>query len=90
MARYKAIHLKFAENWKEEYERSERSSPAQQAGEKGEVDVEEDEVDEQEVEEQPRVRQSLTPEEDAEAAKIRMDKLLGRRTTKTPPAKKSS
>jgi hypothetical protein len=31
MVRYKAIHLKFAENWEEEYE---RSNPVDQIGEK--------------------------------------------------------
>ena len=65
MARYKAIHLKFAENWEEEYQ---QNSPVDQIGEKVEV-------------------------EEAEAAKIRVDKLIGRKTSRTesptPRAKKS-
>jgi phosphatidylglycerol---prolipoprotein diacylglyceryl transferase len=92
MARYKTIHLKFAENWEEEYERSEpgttvpgafSGSPGDQIGEKVEA----------EVDEPVKPRKALTAEEEADAAKIRMDKLLGRSTTRTKgsarPAKKS-
>lgn len=41
MARYKAINLKFAEDWEEEYK---RSSPVDQVGEKSELQTEPEEV----------------------------------------------
>ena len=90
LARYKAIHLKFAENWEEEYERSERSSPVDQVSQTIAGDTEAAEpVKERKA---PRARKVPTVEEDADAAKMRMDKLLGRRTDRTkgssPPAKK--
>jgi phosphatidylglycerol:prolipoprotein diacylglycerol transferase len=89
MARYKAINLKFAENWEEEYELSERSGPVDQVGEKVKADTEEP-VEEQKA---PRVRKASTEDAEANAAKARMEKLIGRRTTgtekSTPPAKKS-
>src|SRR5215211_2521310 len=76
MARYKAIHLKFAENWEEEYQRSqpldERSGAMDQVSEKVETEPEQDEA-----QQALRARQAPSPEEEAEAAKIRMDKLLG-------------
>jgi phosphatidylglycerol:prolipoprotein diacylglycerol transferase len=82
LARYKAIRLKFAENWEEEYQQSDR---ADQAGEQLEA------VKSVEETKNPPTQKVLTEEEEeAEAARIRMEKLLGRRTTKTPPAKKSS
>jgi hypothetical protein len=91
MARYKAISLKFAENWEEEYERSERSSPAAQVSETVEGDVEPGKS--ANLRKAPRTRSEPTAEEAADAAKMRMDKLLGRRPVKTkettPPTKKS-
>jgi phosphatidylglycerol:prolipoprotein diacylglycerol transferase len=88
MARYKVIRLKFAENWEEEYQ---RSSPVDQIGKKVETKAE---VDEPIIEKKtPRPRKP-TAKEEAEAAKIRMEKLIGRKTTRpkesTPPPKKSS
>jgi hypothetical protein len=45
MARYKAINLKFAEDWEEEYK---RSSPVDQVGERAEPQTEPEEVVEEE------------------------------------------
>ena len=53
MARYKAINLKFAENWEEEYQ---RSSPADQVGEKAEAQAEKP-VEQQKA---PRARKAPT------------------------------
>jgi phosphatidylglycerol---prolipoprotein diacylglyceryl transferase len=80
MARYKAINPKFAESWEEEYQVGEAAATAPA---------------EKSVEEQASspALQLSTEEEDAEAAKRRMDKLLGRRPPGTKPsarAKKSS
>ena len=91
MARYKAINLKLAEDWEEEYQ---RSSPVDKVGEQIETKSEEP-VEGRKV---ARTRQTFpevpVAEAEAEAAKIRMDKLLGRRPTGTkesrPPSKKSS
>lgn len=84
MARYKAIHLKFAENWEEEYQ---RSSPVDQIGEKVEVEEPED------MHKAPRASRAFTEESEEEAANIRVDKLIGRKTSRTEPptprAKKS-
>ncbi len=83
MARYKAIHLKFAENWEEEYK---RSSPVNQIREKVEMEEAED------LRNTPRASKALTEESEAEAAKIRVDKLVGRKTSRNelpkPRAKK--
>jgi hypothetical protein len=79
MARYRAINLKFAENWEEDY---------QLGNAVDQVESEQDEVEESEEQTIPLARSD--EEAEAEAAKIRMDKLLGRRRTKAPPAKKSS
>jgi hypothetical protein len=92
MARYRAINLKFAENWAEEYKRSSPGDPlngsADQSGEQLEP---EEEVDGDET---PTASKAPSPEEEAEAARIRMEKLIGRKTIgakePTPPAKKSS
>jgi hypothetical protein len=77
MARYKAIHLKFAENWEEEY----------RIGEK--VEAEES----VEVQKAPYTSELSTAEAEAEAVKIRLDKLVGRKTSRNelpkPRAKKS-
>jgi phosphatidylglycerol---prolipoprotein diacylglyceryl transferase len=99
MARYKAINLKFVENWEEEYERSERSRPVDersgamdQVGEKVEAEAEAEEP----VEKQKalRARKVSTSEEESDAAKMRVEKLIGRKTARTkettPPAKKST
>jgi phosphatidylglycerol:prolipoprotein diacylglycerol transferase len=83
LARYKALNLKFAENWEEEYK---VGSSVEESEENSAADSDHGEGEEQKL---PLPR-TLTTEEEAEAAKIRMDKLLGRRPTKTPPAKKSS
>jgi phosphatidylglycerol:prolipoprotein diacylglycerol transferase len=85
MARYRAINVKFAENWEEEYR---PSSSADQLSETVEAPS-------PIKEKSPRRPAKVSSVEDeAEAAKIRMDKLLGRRTTRPkeprPPAKKSS
>jgi phosphatidylglycerol---prolipoprotein diacylglyceryl transferase len=82
MARYKVINIKFAENWEEEY----------QIGEKVEAEAEGDEpIEEKKT---PRARKASTAKAEAEAAKLRMEKLIGRKTigTKesTPRTKKSS
>ena len=77
MARYKAIHLKLAENWEEEYQ---RSGPVDQIREK--VEVEESEA----VHKVPRASKASTEESEAEAAKIRVDKLIGRKTSRTEPS----
>jgi len=83
MARYKAINLKFAENWEEEYK---RSSPVDQIREKVELEEAED------LRNAPRVSKALTEDSEAEAAKIRIDKLVGRKTSRNelpkPRAKK--
>ncbi len=83
MARYKAINLKFAENWEEEYK---RSSPVNQIREKVEMKEPED------LRNTPRASKALTEESEAEAAKIRVDKLVGRKTSRNelskPRAKK--
>ena len=81
MARYKAINLKFVENWEEEYRTGEQveADHAPGLGEK--------------IDDEPEAPHKISPEEEAKAAKIRMEKLIGRRTTSTkestPPAKKS-
>lgn len=84
MARYKAINLKFAESWEEEYK---SSSPVDQIGEK--VEVEEPE----EIHKPSRASTTSIEESEEEAAKIRVDKLIGRKTSHTEPptpgAKKS-
>jgi phosphatidylglycerol:prolipoprotein diacylglycerol transferase len=85
LARYKAIHLKFAENWEEEY-RVDKEVGA---------DFEQDRVEGlEEKPKAPRARKALDTETEAEATKTRMDKLLGRPPTGTkessPRAKKSS
>ena len=88
MARYKAIHLKFAENWEEEYKPGSLVDQVSQTVE-GDAQVAEP-VKARKV---PRARKDSTVEEDAEAAKMRMDKLLGRRTNETkgsPPSTKKS
>jgi phosphatidylglycerol:prolipoprotein diacylglycerol transferase len=90
MARYRAINLKFADDWEEEYQ---RSSPMDKAGEQLETKSEEP-VRRKAAPTPQAVPEVSTAEAEAEAAKIRMDKLLGRRPTSTkesrPPAKKSS
>jgi phosphatidylglycerol:prolipoprotein diacylglycerol transferase len=84
MARYKAINLKFAETWEEEYK---RSSPVDQIRERVEMEEPED------LRNTPRASKALTEESEAEAAKIRVDKLVGRKTSRNelpkPRAKKS-
>jgi phosphatidylglycerol---prolipoprotein diacylglyceryl transferase len=84
MARYKAIHLKFAEDWEEEYQ---RGGALDQVVEKVETD---EPIKEKKT---PRPRKP-TAKEEAEAAKIRMEKLIGRKTIETkeskPRTKKSS
>ena len=84
MARYKAINLKFAESGEEEYK---SSSPVEQIGEK--VEVEEPE----EIHKPSRASTTSIEESEEEAAKIRVDKLIGRKTSHTEPptpgAKKS-
>src|SRR5687768_14775972 len=57
MARYKAINLKFAEDWEEEYK---RSSPVDQIGGKAEAKEEPDEVIEEKK--TPRARKVPTAE----------------------------
>ena len=91
MARYRVIQPKFAENWEEEYK---RSSPVDQVG-LG-VEAAEPLIEDQELEEEPSIPRTQavpTPEERAEAARIRIDKLLGRKTSETqestPPAEES-
>ena len=91
LARYKAVNLKFAENWEEEYRRSSPTDKGSEPGSPVDGDAEADKpVKARRV---PQARRVSTAEEDADAAKVRMDKLLGRRTTRTrgstPPAKKS-
>jgi hypothetical protein len=74
--------LKGAENWEEEYQ---LASSAAQVSEMVEGDAEADEP--------VQAAKASIVEEDPDAAKIRMDKLLGRRPDRTkgvtPPAKKS-
>ena len=81
LARYKAVDLKFAENWEEEYK---PGGPVEQDRQAIAVEAE--------AAEPVKARKVSTVEEDADAAKMRMDKLLGRRTDRTkgstPPAKK--
>ena len=89
MARYKAIHLKFAEDWEEEYK---RSSPMDKVGENVETEAKVEELVKKPK--APRAHKVLpetsTAEAEAEAAKIRMDKLLGRRTKESSPRAKKS
>ncbi|HEX5943076.1 MAG TPA: prolipoprotein diacylglyceryl transferase [Anaerolineales bacterium] len=88
MARYKAINLKFAENWEEEYK---LSNPMDQVSQTVEGDTQVAEP--VKARKAPRARKDSTVEDDAEAAKMRMDKLLGRRTKETkgsPPSTKKS
>jgi phosphatidylglycerol---prolipoprotein diacylglyceryl transferase len=77
MARYKAINLKFAETWEEEYKPSNPTAQVETYTE----------VKEPVAKRTPRTRkdvsQASTEEVEAEAAKFRMDKLLGRRTSST-------
>jgi hypothetical protein len=87
MARYKAIHLKFAENWEDAYQ---PRGPVEQMSENIPAESGEEDDDLGEEKQPSLAHRTPTPEEQAEAARIRMDKLLGRRTAKTPPAKKSS
>jgi hypothetical protein len=58
------------------------------------VEVEGEEEEDLLEEQRSRPQKTLTPEEEAEAARVRMEKLIGRRTIgrkeSTPPAKKSS
>ena len=90
MARYKAIDLKLAEDWEEEYQ---RSSLVDKVGEQIEAETEEPVKRQKAARARQAVPEVSTAEAEAEAAKIRMDKLLGRRPTSTkessPPAKKS-
>ncbi len=92
MARYKAIQPKFAENWEEEYK---PSSPVDHLGEKVETEpkVEEPVKKPKALRARKVLPEASTAEAEAEAAKVRMDKLLGRRTTSTkestPRTKKS-
>ena len=87
LARYKAINLKFAENWEEAYK---PGSLVEQDSEAREVDTQA--AKPVKARKAPRAPKVSTVEEDADAAKMRMDKLLGRRTDRTkgstPPAKK--
>lgn len=88
MARYKAINLKFAENWEEEYK---LSNPMDQVSQTVEGDTQVAEP--VKARKAPRARKDSPVEDDAEAAKMRMDKLLGRRTKETkgsPPSTKKS
>lgn len=82
MARYKAINLKLTENWEEEYK---RRNLVDQAGKEPEA------VEEKKT---PRARKAPTSQAEAEAAKRRREKLIGRKTIEikesTPPRKKSS
>ena len=91
MARYKAINLKFAETWEEEYQRSSANGATDTVEEKVEPEVQQ--MEPAEEPRAPRVHHASTAEEDADAAKIRMDKLLGRRPSgtkrSTPGAKES-
>jgi len=93
MARYKVIHLKFAQSWEEDYQ---PSSPTHPVGEMVEVPakVKKPVVKKRSAPAPKAVPEASTAEAEAEAARIRMDKLLGRRPTSTkestPPAKKSS
>jgi len=79
MARYKAINLKFAEDWEEEYK---RSSPVDQIG--GKVEPVDEEESEESVEEErsPRVRKVSTRTNSA-TTKRTVRKTPVRRTTKT-------
>lgn len=88
MARYQAINLKFAENWEEEYK---LSNPMDQVSQTVEGDTQVAEP--VKARKAPRARKDSPVEDDAEAAKMRMDKLLGRRTKETkgsPPSTKKS
>jgi hypothetical protein len=82
MARYKAIHLRFADNWEEEYKIGETIPAATQT------------ANPLPVEKTSHPHRELTPEEKAEAARVRREKLIGRKTIEikeaTPPRKKSS
>lgn len=97
MARYKAINLKFAENWEEEYQRSspvdQRSTPqggsVDQAGEKP-VAVEERPVEEAES---PNVKKVVKRESTLQKkakAKIAARKAAKESSTRTTRAKKTS
>jgi len=88
MVRYKAINLKFAEDWEEEY----------QVGEKVEAEDEDDEIEEPvEVKKAPRARKTSTTKASSAGTKKTVRKTPARSTTKktetsprTPRAKKSS
>jgi hypothetical protein len=93
LARYKTIHLKFAENWEEEYQ---RSSPADQIGEKLETaDESEESVEEEKA---PRARKMSKAKTNFTTTKSAVRKTPARKTTKattetstrSPRVKKSS
>ena len=84
MVRYKAIHLKLAENWEEAY----------QVSENVQADSEQDEGEKPaEKPKAPRARKASTAQAESDAAKTRMEKLIGRGSSRTkestPRAKKS-
>ncbi len=89
MARYKAINLKFAENWEEEYKRSmPQSGSMDQVGEKvASMDKSEEPVEEKKT---PRVRKAATARANSTSAKRTAKKMPTRKTTKktevSPPA----
>ena len=78
LARYKAIHLKFAENWEEEYQ---RSSPMDQVGEKPVI------VEAQAVEEAESSRVNKTVKKESLIQKKAKAKIAARKAAK---AKKTS
>src|SRR5215211_2866807 len=86
LARYKALNLKWMENWEEEY----KLGPVDRVSANVEGEPESDES----LAAEKSLHVQNTPEDEAEAARIRMEKLIGRKTTRTkgstPPAKKSS
>jgi hypothetical protein len=98
MARYKAINLKFAEDWEEEYKLSGASGAMDQIRENIET-VDEDESEESvEEEKAPRARKMSKARANSTTTKRTVRKTPARRTTKTeaetstrtPRAKKSS
>ena len=88
MARYRAINLKFAEGWEEEYR---PSTLVDQGGRKAAAEVRSEESIR--GRKASRLQTASTAEAEAEAAKIRMEKLIGRKTSgtkgSTPSTKKS-
>jgi phosphatidylglycerol:prolipoprotein diacylglycerol transferase len=90
MARYKVVNLKFAEGWEEEYKRSSAVGAMDHGDTTEGVAKVQEPVEKRKT---SRTRKASSTEAETEAAKRRMEKLIGRKTIESkefpPPAKKS-